>query len=54
MTYKQGISGDDRVIFRVGIFHSLAFHCKTLNMADILTERRGIMDVSENVWSSKG
>jgi hypothetical protein len=21
---------------------------------DILTERRGIMDVSENVWSSKG
>ena len=25
--------GDDRAIFRVGIFHSLAFHCKTLNMA---------------------
>ena len=23
--------GDDRAIFRVGVFHSLAFHCKTLN-----------------------
>ena len=21
--------GDDRAIFRVGVFHSLAFHCKT-------------------------
>jgi hypothetical protein len=40
--------GDDRAIFRVGIFHSLVFHCKTLNMPDIFTERRGIMDVSEN------
>jgi hypothetical protein len=25
--------GDDRAIFRVGVFHSLAFHCKTLSMA---------------------
>ena len=25
--------GDDRAIFRVGVFHSLAFHCKILNMA---------------------
>ena len=24
--------GDDRVIFRVGVFRSLAFHCKILNM----------------------
>jgi hypothetical protein len=23
-------------------------------LPDILTERRGMMDVSENVWSSKG
>jgi hypothetical protein len=25
--------GDDGAIFRVGVFHSLAFHCKTLNIA---------------------
>jgi hypothetical protein len=24
--------GDDRAIFRVGVFHSLAFHRKTLNI----------------------
>jgi hypothetical protein len=24
--------GDDRAIFRVGVFHSLVFHCKTLNI----------------------
>jgi hypothetical protein len=24
---------DDRAIIRVGVFHSLTFHCKTLNMA---------------------
>jgi hypothetical protein len=24
--------GNDRAIFRVGVFHSLAFHCKTLNI----------------------
>jgi hypothetical protein len=30
---------DDRAIFRVGVFRSLAFHCKILSMRDILTER---------------
>ena len=29
MTYKYCISGDGRAILRVGVFHSLAFHCKT-------------------------
>ena len=24
--------GDDQAIFRVDVFHSLAFHCKILNM----------------------
>jgi hypothetical protein len=24
--------GDDQAIFRVGVFRSLAFHCKILNM----------------------
>ena len=24
--------GDDGAIFRVGVFHSLAFHCKTLKI----------------------
>jgi hypothetical protein len=28
--------------------------CQTTNCPDILTERRGIMYVSENIWSSKG
>jgi hypothetical protein len=34
--------GDDRAIFRVGVFRSMAFHCKILNMPDILTKRRGV------------
>ena len=25
--------GDDRAIFRVCVFHSLAFHCQTLSIA---------------------
>jgi hypothetical protein len=45
---------DDGAIFRVGGFRSLTFHCKILNIPDILTERRGIMYVSENIWSWKG
>jgi len=27
------VLGDDRAIFRVGVFRSMAFHCKILNMA---------------------
>jgi len=46
--------GDDRAIFRVGVFRSLAFPCKILNIPEILTERRGIMHLSENIWSWKG
>ena len=48
--------GDDTAIFRVtvGVFHRLAFHCKTLKTHDILTEYRGIVYVSENIWSWKG
>jgi len=34
MTYQYGISGgDEGAIFRVGVFHSLAFHCKILKTA---------------------
>jgi hypothetical protein len=25
--------GDDRAIFRVGVFHSMVFHCKILKMS---------------------
>jgi hypothetical protein len=41
--------GDDGAIFRVGVFHRLAFHCKTLNIPWYFDERRGIMYVSENM-----
>jgi hypothetical protein len=29
---KGEFLGDDRAIFRAGVFRSLAFHCKILNM----------------------
>ena len=32
MTYTYWISRNDEAIFRVGVFHSLAFHCNTLNI----------------------
>jgi hypothetical protein len=32
MTYKYWISWDDQTIFRVGVFRSMAIHCKILNM----------------------
>jgi hypothetical protein len=31
-TINTEFLGDDQVIFRVGVFRSLAFHCKILNM----------------------
>ena len=30
---KLELPGDDRAIFRVGVFHSLAFQCKILNIS---------------------
>jgi hypothetical protein len=46
--------GMTELFFRVGVFRSMAFHCKILKCPDILIERRGIMYVSENIWSWKG
>jgi len=47
--------GDDRAIFRVEVF-SVAwdFNARFQTCPEILTERRGIMYVSENLWSWKG
>jgi hypothetical protein len=46
--------GDDRAIFRVGVFHSLAFHCKTLNIPWYFCQNVEELYVSENIWSWKG
>jgi hypothetical protein len=42
--------GDDRAIFRLGVFRSMAFHCKILNMP---TERRGILSVVFTILQSE-
>ena len=36
--------GDDRAIFRVGVFHSLAFHCETLSMVRQARENTNLVE----------
>jgi len=42
------------LFLEMGMFQSMAFHCKTLNIPWYFDRGRGIMYVSETIWSWKG